>query len=289
VLRQLTAFFYAYRASYRMRTQRFDKAISDLDRLIRINPDNPYAYVNRGTAYQGSGNYGRAIDDFNQALGIAPRIPMVYFNRGISWKVLGNYERAIADQSEAIALFPEFANAHGELGVVCQLRRDFAPSIASLTTAINLAPSDSIHLKNRGLTLFYQGDFDAAAADLGRAFDLASDTYTLLFLYLARIKAGDDTAVAELETRAAKLRNRKWPVAIVELYVGRLTTEAALAAATTSDEAAEAQFYLGEWHLMRNNRVAAESALRRALQSLPVVFSEYTGAVVALERLERAG
>jgi len=268
-----------------MRTQRFDKAISDLDRLIQINPNNPYAHVNRGTAYQGSGNYGRAIDDFNQALGIAPRIPMVYFNRGISWKVLGNYERAIADQSEAIALFPDFANAHGELGVVYQLRRDFDASIASLTAAINLAPSEPIHLKNRGLTLFYQGDFRAAAIDLRRAFDLASDTYTLLFLYLARSKAGDD-AVAELETRAAKLRNKTWPAAIVGLYLGRLTAEAALAAAMTPDEAAEAQFYLGEWHLMRNNRVAAESALRRAVQSLPPLFSEYTGAVVSLERFK---
>jgi lipoprotein NlpI len=269
-----------------MRTQRFDKAISDLNRLVQINPNNPYAYINRGTAYQGCGNYGSSIDDFNQALKIAPRIPMIYFNRGISWKALGNFERAIADQAQAIALFPDFADAHGELGVVYQLKRLFDPSIASLTTAINLAPSAPIHLKNRGLTLYYQGDFEAAAIDLRRALDLASDTYTLLFLYLARTKAGHD-AVAELATRAAKLRNRTWPVAIVELYLGRLTAEAALAAAATPDEAAEAQFYLGEWHLMRHDRVAAESALRRAVQSLPTLFSEFTGAVVALERLER--
>ena len=261
-------------------------AISDLDRLVHINPNSPYPYVNRGTAYQGTGNYGRAIDDFNQALHIAPRIPMVYFSRGISWKVLGNYERAIADQAQAIALFPDFADAHGELGVVYQLRRDFAASIASLTTAINLAPSDPIHLKNRGLTLFYQGDFEAAAIDLRRAFELASDTYTLLFLYLARAKAGHD-AVAELETRAAKLRNGKWPAAIVGLYLGRLTADAALAAATTPEESAEAQFYLGEWHLLRDNRADAEGALRRAAQILPAFFSEFTGAVVALERLAR--
>jgi rhomboid protease GluP len=64
-----------------------------------------------------------------------------------------------------------------------------------------------------------------------------------------------------------------------------MTVEAVLAAATTPEEAAEAQFYLGEWHLMRNDRANAEDALRRAVQSLPPFFSEYMGAVVALERL----
>jgi hypothetical protein len=49
VLRQLTALFYANMASYRMRRERFDMAISDLNRLIQINPNNPYPY--RGTAY----------------------------------------------------------------------------------------------------------------------------------------------------------------------------------------------------------------------------------------------
>jgi hypothetical protein len=39
---------------------------------------------------------------------------------------------------------------------------------------------------------------------------------------------------------------------------------------------------------MRDSDADAERALRQAAESLPACFSEFTGAVVALERLERA-
>ena len=56
-------------------------------------------------------------------------------------------------------------------------------------------------------------------------------------------------------------------------------------AATNSDERAEAQFYLGEWHLLRNHREEAIKALKAAAQSCPPWFTEHAGAVAELKRL----
>jgi hypothetical protein len=60
-----------------------------------------------------------------------------------------------------------------------------------------------------------------------------------------------------------------------------------MAAATKPDELCEAQFYVGQWHLLRNERAASIDALRKAVKICPKDFNEYTGAVAELKRLGR--
>jgi lipoprotein NlpI len=262
----------------------YNRAISDLSKAIQANPNNPAAYHDRGIAHQALGDYRESIDDFDKALEIA-RLPVTYFSRGISWKFLGKFDRAIADQTQAIALLPSLADAYGELGVVYQCGLDFDASIASLTTALDLAPRESSHFKHRGLALFYRGDFKAAAADLERALDLANDAYAMLFLYLARAKTSENPTLA-LERCASKLTDARWPAAIFQLYLGRLSVDSAVAAAATPDELAEAQFYVGEWHLIHDRRAEARKAFQMAAQSCPTWFSEYPAAIAELKRME---
>lgn len=278
------AAYYAYLSNGSLRRGRFDLAFNQLSKVIRLYPNSPNAYVDRGFASQAMADYRGSIDDFSAAIRIDPQLAIAYVNRGISWKFLGEFDLAIADQLKAISLSPRLAIAHGELGVVYQCRHDFDRSIKSLNTAIALAPQDSSNFKHRGLAFFYGGNFKAGATDLGTAFDLARDPYALLFEFLACAKAGGD-AKTELERRAAKLTTGQWPVAIVELYLGRLAIEAALTAATTPDEAAEAQFYLGEWHLLRKDAAAAKIAFEEARRSCPPWFVENTAATMALQRL----
>ena len=285
MLRRLKAAYHSFLAAGHLHNERLDEAVEHLSEAIRLSPNSPNAYLNRGYAAQGMANYGKSIDDFNKALEIDPYLAMAYFNRGVSWKMLGDFDRAIADQVRAVSLSPRLANAHLELGVAYQCSHDFDRSVASLTTAISLAPKDPSHLKYRGLALFYRGTFNAAAADLEKAFDLAPDACALAFAYLARVKVGGN-ARQELEGRAAKLTTGRWPAAVVELYLGRLTVDAVLAAAATSDEFAEAQFYVGEWHLVRNDTTSARLALEMARRSCPPVFIEHTAATVELKRLE---
>jgi lipoprotein NlpI len=82
------------------------------------------------------------------------------------------------------------------------------------------------------------------------------------------------------------LRGRQWPAAIIDLYLGKVGTDAALAAATNSVERAEAEFYVGEWHLLHGNHAGAVTALQAAVKGCPDNFIEHTAAVVELKRLE---
>lgn len=285
MLRRLQAIFYSLLYADSLRSGKFDRAIADLSRLIQINPNNPIAYNDRGVACQGAGDYRRSIDDFDKAIALNPRFTMAYHNRGLSWKFLGEFDRAIADHAEAIALFPHFADAYAELGVAHQCKLNFELSIEHLTTAITLAPKHPGYLKSRGLSFFYRARFKGAVVDLRASLDLASDPYALLFLYLSHARTGEGAGL-EWERRAKKLRRDAWPAAIVDLYLGRLTIDSAFAAARSADERAEAQFYIGEWHLIRDNCEDARRALQAAVQACPTWFIEHTAAVAELKRLE---
>src|SRR2546429_5742743 len=44
----------------------YDRAIQDYDQAIRLKPDYPTAFNNRGDAYHAKGDYDRAIQDYDQ-------------------------------------------------------------------------------------------------------------------------------------------------------------------------------------------------------------------------------
>ena len=286
MLRRLKIIFYYFRADAAARRGKFDRAVERLSKVLELDPDNPVAYHDRGVAQQGMGNYRGSIADFDKAIAIAPApyLPAAYSSRGISWKLLGDFDRAIADQLAAIALSPRLAIAHAELGAVRLFRQDYDGSVRSLTTAIDLAPRDTSHLMLRGVALFCRGDFKTAIPDLQRAFDIGNDTYALLFLHLARART-DENASAALETDASRVRIWHWPSAVVGLYLERLSTDTMLAAARTPDEAGEAQFYLGQWHLVHGDRSEAKKALQAATEACPPWFSEHAAAMAELQRL----
>ncbi|MDA9397278.1 tetratricopeptide repeat protein [Bradyrhizobium sp. CCBAU 45389] len=284
MLRRLKIIFHYFRADAAMRRDQFDRAAERLSKVLELDPANPAAYHDRGVAQQGLGDYRGSIADFDRSIAIAPRMANAYSSRGVSWKFLGNFDRVISDQLAAIALSPRLANAHTELGAAYFCKLDFDSAVRSLTTAIDLAPKDPNCLKQGGLAHFCRGDFRAAIPDLQRAFEIANDTYALLFLHLARARASEDAAAA-LEMDAAKVRIWHWPSAVVGLYLGRLSADATIAAASTPDDAGEAQFYLGQWHLLRGERAEARKALQAAAEACPPWFSEHVAAIAELQRL----
>jgi lipoprotein NlpI len=72
---------------------------------------------------------------------------------------------------------------------------------------------------------------------------------------------------------------------VIELYLGRLSPADVSRIASTPDDACEAQFYSGEWHLLHGNYEAAAAALKVAVDTCPKTFVEYRGAIAELKRL----
>ncbi len=76
---------------------RFDRAITDYDAAIQLDPGYAAAYHNRALAYGRLDQYERAIVDFNRALQLEPGRAGAYKDRGLAHCRLGNVDAASAD------------------------------------------------------------------------------------------------------------------------------------------------------------------------------------------------
>ena len=83
------------------------------------------------------------------------------------------------------------------------------------------------------------------------------------------------------------MTDKKWPYAVIDLYLGKRSPAATLEAAKGSDERCEAEFYIGQWHILRGNTAAAAAAHKVAVDTCPKAFIEYRAAIAELKRLTR--
>jgi lipoprotein NlpI len=127
---------------------------------------------------------------------------------------------------------------------------------------------------------------DRAIPDFSEAIRLdPKSAYGVLWHYLARTRPGAQTGTVELETNAKILKQSDWPYPIIELYLGRRPPEATLAAATKPNARCEAQFYVGEWRLLRRDRPGAKMALKVAVDTCAKTLMEYRWARADLQWL----
>lgn len=89
-----------------------ERAVSDYDEAISLDPDFVDAYLNCGGTYSVLGEHLRDIQDLDQALQFEPMAADIYINRGNAYAKLGRPDRALSDYDQAVHLDPAFAYAY---------------------------------------------------------------------------------------------------------------------------------------------------------------------------------
>jgi tetratricopeptide (TPR) repeat protein len=82
----------------------YDKAMSDYNKALEINPRYAKAYYNRGFLYRKMGEYDKAISDYTKAIEIDSKYSLAYYNRGNAYYYKGEYENAWEDIKKARSL-----------------------------------------------------------------------------------------------------------------------------------------------------------------------------------------
>jgi lipoprotein NlpI len=245
-----------------------DRAISDYNQAISLDPKYASAYNNRGNAYKNKGNYDRAIADYNEAIRLDPKYALAYRNRGNAYKDKHDYDRAVADYTEAIRLNPQDAKAYARRGVAYRDKGDNDRAIADFSEAIGLDPRNDAHYARRGRAYLYSGDPAKAFADMNYAAELdPKDAYNALWLDII----GHRGAIpSRLSAAVSKIDMATWPGPVIRLFLGQLTPAALLAAADDPDPAkkrdklCEANFYSGEMALRQQAKDEATRLFRVA-------------------------
>lgn len=61
-----------------------ERAIEDYTQALQVDPQNSYAFYNRGITRDGSGDYEGAVEDFSHAIRLDPANADFFHNRGFS-------------------------------------------------------------------------------------------------------------------------------------------------------------------------------------------------------------
>lgn len=120
----------------------FDRAISDFNKALEINPRYAEVYLNRGAAYAAKGFYDQAISDYNKALQINPRDNNAYCNRGLAHREKGEFDQAISDFNKALEINPMDAWAYYDKGGVCETIGRVREAVEAYKACIQYASPD---------------------------------------------------------------------------------------------------------------------------------------------------
>jgi lipoprotein NlpI len=219
----------------------YEAAIKDLDRAIRMKPDDDSAYNNRGMSYIGKGDYDRALQDFNQAIRLSPDDESGYLGRASAYANQGENDRAIESFDQAIQVNPDSTYASlWRAQFLFQLAR-FHDAADALKTLVNAHPK------------FTEG---------------------VLWLALVQRRAGN-RADDVLKARAPELDLETWPGPVVRFYLDQITGTAVQVAAgdpnprTATRQSCEATFYIAELELSSGNTAAAKPGFQVVVDSCP--------------------
>ncbi|MEA5595451.1 tetratricopeptide repeat protein [Rivularia sp. UHCC 0363] len=92
------------------KAKNYPEAIKAFNEVIRIQPNNQYAYFGRGVSNYLLEKYQQAKTDLDKSIELDSSLPLAYFFRGITNSALGNKDNAITDLETAAKLFEKDGN-----------------------------------------------------------------------------------------------------------------------------------------------------------------------------------
>jgi len=127
---------------------------------------NPaWAFTNRALAYETVGRVERAFSDYNTALLLDPGFAVGYYNRGNLNARMGNIEAAIDDHSQAVELAPDYVEAWFNLAKDHEDDGDLEAAVEAYGRALEVDPSFTAALTSRAAALCELGRVEASIAD----------------------------------------------------------------------------------------------------------------------------
>ena len=200
------------------------KAVGDLLRAIKLDPEHSQAYALLGTLHRDLKKYELSLEYYAKALEAGnPRPETVYNNRGISSYCLKAYDAAISDFGQAIAANPAYAKAYANRAMALCQKGNCGEALADGDKAIAADAKYPPAYGVRGYLYFELGKYGLAAADFKKAVELDAQQWdSCLGLALVSSKEGKAGEAAFWLKRAGKANPK---LAKGMAYIDELETE----------------------------------------------------------------
>ena len=213
----------------------YDAAIADYTEYIKIRPNQPAVWFNRGIAFKQKAevamsrtDFEKAAADLSQAITLNRKDADYWISRGWVYARLmpmdfTRYSRlAVADFSAAIDLKPTSSEAYRGRGIVYEDSNQMAKALPDLNRAINLDPNDAVAYYTRAKVHSTSKNFSAARTDVDTALRLFPD-YEAAKIFRKYIvdeqnKTISSTVTANASTNPAKQASVPLTTNLAEAY-----------------------------------------------------------------------
>ena len=213
-------------------------AIKTARAALEANPESIPLIIDLGVAQSGARQFREAIATFTRGLAIEPNNALLLRWRGHRYLSVREFDKASADLTRGAAIDPTIYGLWYHLGVVQYLRGNFADAAASFAKAQPIAPDPG---------------------------ELAGST-DWLWMSLSRAGRGAD-AKAMLDRRPEKPVTNAYTRRL-QLYRGEIAPDAVVTAADTDEvQVATLSYGLGNWYLVKGDKLQAKKWFERSIQS----------------------
>lgn len=179
------------------REGRFDEAVEQYQKALRLKPDFVAARNRLGITLNKLGRHREATDQFLRAVELRPEEAYLHNNLGFSLYLEGSYPEALTELEKALQLTPDFARARMNYALVLAKLGRYDDAFAQLTQVGDEADA----CFNMGMLLSDAGKYAEAAKYLERAVELRP-TFAAARIQLREVAR----IVAEAESQAAQAR-----------------------------------------------------------------------------------
>ena len=234
-----------------------------------------YDDFNQGLAAIRAGDNGRAIVLLTAAISAgdlsAGLMPVAHRNRGLAYLHTGQCQLSLDDFDAALKLKPDDVDSQIYRAGAHVCAKDLTAALADYSTILDKSPAADVY-GARGLLRWRMRDFAGASEDFAQETRMMpTNPYAVLWLETARLRAGQfDSKIAGQD--ADKVDSRHWPAPLLSLLAGDKTADDVDREALRPDarpaevQICEADFYMGEWALGRQDLATARARLGSAVQ-----------------------
>jgi len=281
-----------------------DRAVSEFERVLELDPDFAYAHHWLGLVLSRQEDLPNAIARFKRAVRLNPTLVVARKDMALALKRIGDTQAARRQLELAVEIDPAFGEGYFELGILAFERGKKKEAEAFLNSALRYRPDLSEGHYELGILALERGDETAAEAHLHRAIERSPESIEAHYLLHLLLRARGEAAAAEHAAAVVRLRPDR-PEALRELgmlafELGRIddAAEAIREALRLRPGFAEAHRDFGIVLSARNQRSEAVAHLEQALglnpdlpeadYELGILWRDMGDITRAIRHLERA-
>jgi len=149
-------------------------AVEDYNRLLRLAPNNSYAFSSRGFAKMNLNDFEGAMKDYETALSLDKKNTFVYLNRGLLKELMGKQKEAEEDFAIFLKLNPQYLTSLLQNAIAYERANQWQNALNSYNQILKFEPKNIESLLARGVLYGRLGKLNFAMQDFNKVLEIDS-------------------------------------------------------------------------------------------------------------------